>query len=194
MKKLEDMTLDEMQKLSIPEYIEEYYTIISQLNNNRISKRVLEKMQGQSITNIYEKLMVEEEKIRSHFLFPGDLVLVYPGIKEQKSKDFKTCDFSGAIIHPGSLYISYRPLLDNITKKESFILARTIHVEAGYIHDLPTRIGELEELEQNMKSEELNQDIDFNHFNNQMGGQLSLKKLKKERRKFYDKNRNSQWS
>lgn len=40
MRKLEDMTLDEIQKLNIPKYIEEYYTIISQLNNNRISKRV----------------------------------------------------------------------------------------------------------------------------------------------------------
>ena len=191
MKEFEDMTLDELKKLMVPEYVEQYYTIINQLKDNRISKRVLEKMQGESIAAIYEKIIREEENIRSHSLFPGDLVLVYPNIKEQKSKDFKTCDFSGAIIHPGSLYISYRPLLDNITTKESFILTRTIHVEAGYAYDLPTRIDELEELEQNMKSEELNRGIDFNHFNNQMGGRLPLKKLKKERRKFYDKNRNS---
>ena len=35
-----------------------------------------------------------------------------------------------------------------------------------------------------------NQEIDFNHLNIQMGGRFQLKKLKKERRRRYDKNRN----
>lgn len=191
MKELEDMTLDELKKLKVPEYVEQYYTIINQLKDNRISKRVLEKLQGEPITKIYEELMSEEENVRSHSFFPGDLVLVYPNIKEQKSKNFKTCDFSGAIIHPGSLYISYRPLLENITTNEKFVLERTIHVETGYLYNLPRRIDELEALEQDMILETPGQEIDFNHFNNQMGGHLPLKKLKKERRKFYDKNRNS---
>ena len=99
--------------------------------------------------------------------------------------------FPGWPIHPGSLYISYRPLLENITTNEKFVLERTIHVETGYLYNLPRRIDELEALEQDMILETPGQEIDFNHFNNQMGGRLPLKKLKKERRKFYDKNRNS---
>lgn len=182
-KELEDMTLEEIERLVNPEYIKKYYAIIEQLKNNRISKNLLTKLQGESITKIYQELLIEEEKFRSYSLFPGDLVLIYPNIKEQKSKDFKTCDFSGAIIKPNSLYVSYRPLLENITKKESFVLAKTIHVETGYIYDLPREIEELEALEQDMKLETPNQKIDFNHFNNQMGGCLKLQKLKKERRK-----------
>lgn len=194
MKELEEMTQAELEKLENHEYIKQYFTIINQLKDNRISKRLLEELHGESIATIYQELMCEEEKYRSHSLFPGDLVLIYPNIKEQKSKSFKTCDFSGAIIHPGSLYVSYRPLLDNITTNERFVLAKTIHVEAGYVYDLPTKIDELEALEQNMKLEIPNQEIDFNHLNNQMGGYFPLQKLKKGRGKIYDKIRNSKRS
>lgn len=183
MKELEEMTQDELEKLKNPEYIKQYFTILSQLKENRISKRILEELQGEAIATIYQELMNEEEKFRSHSFFPGDLVLIYPNIKEQRSKNFKTCDFSGSIIYPGSLYVSYRPLLDNITTNERFVLAKTIHVEASYVYDLPTRIDELESLEQNMKLERANQEIDFNHFNNQMGGYFPLQKLKKRKKK-----------
>lgn len=191
MKELEEMTQAELEMLENPEYLKQYFTMVNQFKDNGISKRVVEELHGESIATIYQKLMREEEKIRSHSLFPGDLVLVYPNIKEQRSKDFKICDFSGAIIHPGSLYVSYRPLLDNITTNEKFVLAKTIRVEVGYVYDLPTRIDELEALEQDMKSETSNQGIDFNHFNNQMGGYFPLHKLKKERGKIYGKIRNS---
>lgn len=133
MKVLEEMTQAELEKSDNPEYIGQYFTIVNQLKNNRVSKRLLEELQGEPIATIYQELMSEEEKFRSHSLFPGDLIMMYPNIKEQRSKGFKTCDFSGAIIHPGSLYVSYRPLLDNITTNERFVLARTLHVETGYI-------------------------------------------------------------
>ena len=108
-----------------------------------------------------------------------------------RSKTFKICDFSGAVISPGSIYTSYRPLLDNMTTNERYILSRTIKVEIGYRNELPTNIHELEALEQNMFLETFNNGIDFNHFSIQMGGQITLQKLKKERRKVYAKNRNS---
>ena len=133
MKVLEEMTQAELEKSDNPEYIGQYFTIVNQLKNNRVSKKLLEELQGEPIATIYQELMSEEEKFRSHSLFPGDLIMMYPNIKEQRSKGFKTCDFSGAIIHPGSLYVSYRPLLDNITTNERFVLARTLHVETGYI-------------------------------------------------------------
>lgn len=191
MKELEEMTLEELKQTGNKKYIEQYFNILSEFQDNRFSKKVIESLRGQSIDKIYHELMKAEEEIRSHSLFPGNLVLVYPNIQEKKSKDFKTCDFSGAVIHPGSLYVSYRPLLDNITTNERFVLSRTIHVEAGYRYDLPTSIDELETLEQNMLLEPPNQEIDFNHFSNQMGGQIILQKLKKGRRKVYGKNRNS---
>lgn len=88
MKELEDMTLDELKKLKVPEYVEQYYTIINQLKDNRISKRVLEKLQGEPIAKIYEELMSEEENVRSHSFFPGDLVLQLTSITAKESLGF----------------------------------------------------------------------------------------------------------
>ena len=190
MKELEEMTLQELQKINNIHDLEEYFMILKEIQDNRISKKIVESLYGKPIELIYREIRKEEEKMRSHSFFPGDLVLVYPNIKEQKSKNFKTCDFSGAIISPGTLYVSYRPLLENLTTKESFVLKRTIHVEIGYIYNLPTTIDELEYLEQNMILETPDPEIDFNHLNNQMGGCLLLQKLKKERRGTYDKIRN----
>lgn len=38
MKELEDMTLDELKKLKVPEYVEQYYTIINQLRIIELAK------------------------------------------------------------------------------------------------------------------------------------------------------------
>lgn len=191
MKELEEMTLEELKEVGKEKAIEEYFNILRELQDNRLSKKVIENLKGEPIDKIYRELMKASEEIRSHSLFPGSLVVVYPNIKEMRSKTFKICDFSGAVISPGSIYTSYRPLLDNMTTNERYILSRTIKVEIGYRNELPTNIHELEALEQNMFLETFNNGIDFNHFSIQMGGQITLQKLKKERRKVYAKNRNS---
>lgn len=191
MKELEEMTLEELKEVGKEKDIEEYFNILRELQDNRLSKKVIENLKGEPIDKIYRELMKAEEEVRSHSLFPGSLVVVYPNIKEMRSKSFKICDFSGAVISPGSIYTSYRPLLDNMTTNERYILSRTIKVEIGYRNELPTNIHELEALEQNMFLETFNNGIDFNHFSIQMGGQITLQKLKKERRKVYAKNRNS---
>lgn len=191
MKELEEMTLEELKEVGKEKDIEEYFNILMELQDNRLSKKVIENLKGEPIDKIYRELMKAEEEVRSHSLFPGSLVVVYPNIKEMRSKSFKICDFSGAVISPGSIYTSYRPLLDNMTTNERYILSRTIKVEIGYRNELPTNIHELEALEQNMFLETFNNGIDFNHFSIQMGGQITLQKLKKERRKVYAKNRNS---
>ena len=194
MKELEEMTLEELKEVGKEKDIEEYFNILRELQDNRLSKKVIENLKGEPIDKIYRELMKASEEIRSHSLFPGSLVVVYPNIKEMRSKTFKICDFSGAVISPGSIYTSYRPLFDNMTTNERYILSRTIKVEIGYRNELPTNIHELEALEQNMFLETFNNGIDFNHFSIQMGGQITLQKLKKERRKVYAKNRNSKWS
>ena len=191
MKELEEMTLEELKEVGKEKDIEEYFNILMELQDNRLSKKVIENLKGEPIDKIYRELMKAEEEVRSHSLFPGSLVVVYPNIKEMRSKSFKICDFSGAVISPGSIYASYRPLFENMTTNERYILSRTIKVEIGYRNELPTNIHELEALEQNMFLETFNNGIDFNHFSIQMGGQITLQKLKKERRKVYAKNRNS---
>ena len=140
MKELEEMTLEELKEVGKEKDIEEYFNILRELQDNRLSKKVIENLKGEPIDKIYRELMKAEEEVRSHSLFPGSLVVVYPNIKEMRSKTFKICDFSGAVISPGSIYTSYRPLLDNMTTNERYILSRTIKVEIGYRNELPTNI------------------------------------------------------
>ncbi len=182
MKDPEKMTLEELQK-SHHRFLNEYMQFISSMKNDRIGKKVIEDYYGYPLEKIAQEITEREEEIRSRLIFPGDLILFYPNITEQKSKVQRTCDFSGGIIHPGSLYIRYRPLLDNISRNEKYVLKHTICVESGYTYDLPTTISEFEELEQNMITEKLDSEIDFNHLNAQMGGAFYLTKLKARKRR-----------
>lgn len=60
--------------------------ILKEIQDNRISKKIVESLYGKPIELIYREIRKEEEKMRSHSFFPGDLVLVYPNIKEKKQK------------------------------------------------------------------------------------------------------------
>jgi len=53
---------------------------------NRISKMVVSTMLGHSLSKIYEEIISQEELHRSYHFFYGDFVILYGGIKEQKSK------------------------------------------------------------------------------------------------------------
>lgn len=100
MKELEEMTLSELKKLGNAKILEQYFIIVNQLKSNKMGKRIVKEEEDRAIEEIYNELTSYEEKIRSHSLFPGDLILLYPSIKEKKSKSLKTCDFSGGIIYP----------------------------------------------------------------------------------------------
>lgn len=181
MKFLEEMKLEELKNLNQEEYIYQYYEILKQLNKNRLDKQIIETLKGESINKIIQKLEQEEEQLRSYSFFPGNLIILYPNIKELHSKSYQTCDFSGGIIHPGSLYINYRPLLENLNTKEVYVLKKSLKVEVGYIDRLPNTIFELETLEQNMILETPDDEIDFNHLNHQLGGKIILQKLRKNK-------------
>lgn len=186
MKALEEKTLEEILLLHDKKQEQEYYDILESLKTSRISKDIVESYEGESIDYIWRRIMEKEQAYESNIIFPGDLVIFYPNIKEQRTRSFITCDFSGGIIYPGSLYINYRPLLDNISQNVSYVLKRTIKVEAGYYHDLPTSISEFESLQQKMQLE-LDHDetgIQYSHFNQRMGGELILQKLKRSKRKW----------
>ena len=77
--------------------------------------------------------------------------------------------------------MNYRPLIKNLITKESYVLQRTIKVEIGYQHELPTDIQSFEALEHRLQIDgyEDNSGIEYSHFSQVMGGQLLLKKLKR---------------
>lgn len=167
MESIEQISIEELDKFCIDnqDLLQEYIKILDNLKTNRISKKIVE----------------AEAEITSNFLFPWDLVLVYPRIKEQRSRIYRTCDFSGGIITPGSFYISYNPLLENLSTDNYYILKRPLIVELGYLDRLPSNIGELEELEQRMINESEDKEIDFSHLNRVLGETLGLKKLAKRK-------------
>lgn len=181
MKELEEYNLEEIILLNDKELYETYLKEVELLRKTPLGKEITEKMYGYSLIDIYKKIQQEEEKIRSYLFFPNQLIKFYPSKKENHAKNSLTCDFSGSIIKKGSLYISYRPLLINISTSEKYVLKRTIKVESGYCYDLPENIQELENLYENMKAEEnANDGIDYSHFNQRMGGQILLQKLQRK--------------
>ena len=165
------------------EEIKQYYKELRNLSTNRISKDIVEKLTGESIEDIWQKIFQEEQKLRSNIFFPNDIIIMYPAIKEMKSKKLITCDFSGGLIFPGSLYVNYRPFIENITTNERYVLKRTLKVEPGYEHYLPRTITELEQLQENIRleSEDINDGINYSHLSQRTGGELVLQKLKRRK-------------
>ena len=151
------------------------------MKSSDLTRNIVESLYGEPLSVIWQEILEEEQKYTSMMMFPGDVVMFYPNIKEQKARSFITCDFSAGIIYPGSMYVNYRPLIANISSGERYVLSRTIKVEMGYQHELPRTIQEFEALDNRLKIESYsdNSGIEYSHFSQVMGGQLLLKKLKR---------------
>ena len=89
-------------------------------------------------------IQLEYIKHTSYNWFNGDIVLVYPSIKETKSKKHYD-SMHGAYISLNSLYINYHALLVNITNGNRYVLTKPLRFELG--DNLPMNISDLEELE-----------------------------------------------
>ena len=143
-------------------------------------------------TEEQESLFDEIKENESLSLFPNSIVKVYPGIKEVHAKEPRICDFSGARISKGSLYVRFRPMIRDITNNEAYVLKRTITAEISYEKMLPETISELEVFCDNISNCENSIDTNpvFEHLHSQIGN-VVFKKLKK--RRSYE-NRNSKRS
>ena len=185
MKEFEEKTLEEIIASGNKEELERYFSYLDSMKTSSFYRGIVESYEGDSIEEITYKMMEEEQHYRSEIFFPGDIALFYPRIREQRAKNFITCDFSAGIIYPGSLYINYRPLIYNITSGESYVLQRTLKVETGYGFDLPTSIVELEALDNKLRIEDYddNSGIQYSHLSQCLGGEISLQKLKRRRKK-----------
>ena len=183
MKYFEEKTLEEIIFDGNPEELKEYHKELNNLITNRFNKSIVENMKGYSIEYIWQTIFQKEQEITSKLFFPDDLVLLYPNIKEQRTKRIITCNFSGGLIYPGSIYINYRPFIENITTKEKYVLKKTLKVETGYANNLPTNISELEELQTNILLEKIDSytGIDYSHLSQSVGGELVLQKLNRRK-------------
>ena len=184
MKELEEMSLYEIECIEDNTLVEWYNSELDLLQTNRIAKEVVERYYGKSIMDLIYKIAEEERKMTSDIFFSGDIIEMYPYIREQKARKPITCDFSAGIIRTGSLYISARPLLKDLNNGKTYVLKRTIKVEDGYWSELPTNIQELEDLY--IRAETGRDDgrgIEYSHFLNSIGGTMTFQELKGRRRK-----------
>ena len=185
MKELEEKTLDEIIESGSQEDLKKYYEYLESMKTNTFYKDIVESYEGMSIADISYKILEEEQEYISDYYSPGDFIMFYPRIKEQRARDYITCDFSAGIIYPGSYYINYRPLIRNVTSGETYVLSKTLKVETGHSYDLPTTIRELESLNYKimMETEHDNTGIQYSHLSQRVGGEIQLQKLKRRNKK-----------
>ena len=191
-KSFENMTLSEINLLHNKQLTKQYNTELAKFGIDKLAKEIIQTLYGSPIIEIYEAIEESKKEFQSQSLFPGKSIVVYPCIKEVKAKEEYICDFSGARITPGSLYVSYRPMLKNIENGDAYVLKRTMKLETSYSYLLPTNISELEEFNDKINNYQYydNEDIQYDHLYIQTGGGLVFKKL--NRRKY--ENRNSKRS
>ncbi|MBR5370314.1 MAG: hypothetical protein IK137_03310 [Bacilli bacterium] len=182
-KSFETMRLSEMQCLHIIPWIIKYDEEISELKKDKESEAIVDELYGDSIMDIVEAIENQEKQDKSEQLFPNAKVKVYLGIEERIAHKEYTCDFSGAHITKGSLYVSYRPMLKNLKNGETYVLKRTLRAETIHRYELPTNIKELEEFMGKIENYE-NQLYDEDKYNTlyvQTGGGLEFKKLNRRK-------------
>jgi hypothetical protein len=124
----------------------EYDEILKDMCTSPIARQVIEANYGKPLDDIYYKIQYEEMKHTSTTWFPGDIVLLYPNIKELKANKIHS-SVSDSLIHKGSYYINYSGLLIDYTTKSKYVLGKPLKFELGDI--TPYTIGELEALEYN---------------------------------------------
>jgi len=192
-KSFEEMTLKEINNLHNIYLAKRYDSELQKYKIDKVAREVVNSLYGESLNDILYAIEQSRLEYKSEEFFPGSAIIVYPGIKEVRAKRNYICDFSGARISEGNLYINYRPMLKNISNGNTYVLKRTIKTEITYEYDLPTNIAELEELNDRIINYEYqdNTDIQYDHLFSQTGGGLHFKKL--NRRKGYE-NRNNKWS
>ena len=189
-KTFETMTLREIIHLKNNYLVQRYKYEISKLMIDKFSKEVVQNLYGDPLIDIIEAVEEKANENKSESLFPGQNIIVYPGIKEVRAREEGyTCDFSEAKISKGSLYINYRPMLKNINNGDTYVLNKTIKTETAYYDDLPKNITELEEFNDRIINYEYYEDehIHYDHLFKQIG-RLQFKKLSRRKK---NENRNN---
>ena len=188
-KAFEEKSLSELELEENPTLIALYDQALADMGNDQITKDIVDRYYGDSIVSIYSQVEKQQYEYMAHntstTLFPGEIVRVYPGITNPKAKKIITCDFSGARIYPGSLYVSYRPMIKNIYNGNAYVLSRTIKVETGYEWNLPTTIAGIEALNDKIRTadyRDCEDGIDYSHLSQRTGGELVFKLLKRRKR------------
>lgn len=159
-------------------YVLQYDIVLPMRIYNLIKDRIFS-----NFDSFYNYLNILLDNHTSKYLFNGDVVFFYPGIKEQKASTSIHCHISGAPIAINEFYYTYRPLIDNLTRGEVYTINRTLKVSTGYHDILPQSLSTFEELHSNFTLGLNSNNINYYDFAiNAKEDALDLKLLSKRKR------------
>ena len=180
-KGFEEMNIQEIEENGL---LMEYSQELQLMATDPISRRLVNELYGASIMDI--AYAIDEEKLNhmSYSIFPNHLVNFYPSIRARHTKKERTCDFCAARIYKGKVYINWRPMIKDIINKDTYVLSRSLTVCETCSINLPTNIESTEDLYNKILygTEQDDGEIFYTHLSSQVGGELSFKKLRKERK------------
>lgn len=154
-----------------------YEEKIEKLSTDTIARDIIFKYYGEDIDFICQKLMEEYDKNRSYYLFPGDIILVYPKVVYAPSKSIKKCDFTGDRINIKDMYINYRALLVDISSKRKYVLNNSLNIIPDLENYLPYSINEIDDMELKIQQLAYEDGIDYGILNYKYGG-LPIRQVK----------------
>jgi len=185
MSQMENYWLSKINEIKEEEVKQQYQSLYENLKNSRYFRNITPDFEKISISSLLDKLEKEIENMTSFYTFPNQRVSFYPTFRERKSTKHITCAFSNSVIKKGSLYCNYRPLLDVIDSKRTFVLDKSLKVEIGYLSELPTTIHEFDDFSEKVENywNYPNEPLDYEAINYYLGGTVRLLELRKEKRK-----------
>ena len=147
----QEYSLRELQKLpSCDFFINQYNLYIEYLKKqNRFNRELVIRQYGLPVSKIEENCFYNLEKYMDE---DGNIMAFYPVMKEVRSSKIRTCCFSGSIIRKGSIYIYYRPFLENIITHTRYVLEKPICAELSYNDELPKNYMEFHYMDSQLQS------------------------------------------
>ncbi len=160
-----------------------YKQDIINMADSRVARRVIRAHEGESIASITDAMSQFIRDNTSYYLFEGNIVMVYPKFSLAKAKEEKVCSLCTRLIHPGNRYVIYRPLIDNLTTNETFVLDRSLQVHDTCKDNLPISIAQFDAIQMGIidyhNFDEYEGMISYSELNDRFNGGFTFKRLNK---------------
>lgn len=125
---------------------------LSVLGDNYFEKNIIKQYINMSLEDISNILDYKRFDITSNSVFPNQMVVCYPQIREVKSSRSIICNISGSVIKKGSIYINYNMFMENLSDGYSYVLDKNWVSELGYREFFPKNISELDLLDHKLSN------------------------------------------
>ncbi len=173
--------INKLSSLQKKEFHQFYDATLQEWDQNRLIHHIILSHYGKSLYEI-ENLIQDQLLLHTSLsFFPNDVVLLYPSFpRVLKARTSTLCQISGSIIMKNSEYLYYRPILDNLSNGQTYVLTNSIKAELGYSDFFPSTIFEFEQLNDKLNNSYEVEDESYNYYDisQRIGEGLSIKKLK----------------